>query len=288
MDITTRDRAKGMVVGGIVGDALGAPLEFSPKNYHKTVTRMTPCRTFGFEECGIYTDDTSMTLCIMQAYLDRGGKYDLRAIADEFLLWKNEGRHTPTGRCFDIGGATAAGLGEYQRSGSLKNGAEVTQGNAPLMWFAPAYLIARNERRHDVIHELTALTHDSSTVHEIVDRYAEMLDLHMQGHLPVYGNPYPSRDYVPNGGWIKSTLQAALWAFRTTKTFEDALIAAVNLGGDADTIGCVTGILAGSYYGYEAIPKEWLKDLKDYADIIEPLTDRFLDSLRNTQNIHAI
>jgi len=44
MEITTRDRAKGMVVGGIVGDALGAPLEFSPKNYHKTVTTMTPRR----------------------------------------------------------------------------------------------------------------------------------------------------------------------------------------------------------------------------------------------------
>jgi len=267
-----------MIVGGIVGDALGAPLEFSTKNYHKTVTTMTPCRTFGFEECGIYTDDTSMTLCIMQAYLDGGGKYDLRAIADEFLLWRNEGKHTPTGRCFDIGGATAAGLGEYQRSGSLKNGTEITQGNAPLMWFAPAYLIAEKEQRRDIIHELVALTHNSSTVHEIVDTYAEILDRHMLGYLSLYHNPYPSREYVPNGGWVRNTLQAAMWAFRTTDNFKDALIAAVNLGGDADTIGCVAGVLAGSYYGYEAIPKAWLKDLKDYSDSIEPLTDSFLDA----------
>ena len=66
-----------------------------------------------------------------------------------------------------------------------------------------------------------------------------------------------------------STLQAALWAFETTETFEDGMIAAVNLGGDADSIGAVYGQIAGAFYGFEAIPKRWLNSVKDYNKINE-------------------
>ena len=55
----------------------------------------------------------------------------------------------------------------------------------------------------------------------------------------------------------------ALWAFNATHNFRDALVAAVNLGGDADTIGAVCGQIAGAYYGYSAIPREWLEAVKD-------------------------
>jgi len=43
--------------------------------------------------------------------------------------------------------------------------------------------------------------------------------------------------------------------------FEDAVVHAVNKGYDADTVGAVTGMMAGAMYGYKSIPKRWLKAL---------------------------
>ena len=61
--------------------------------------------------------------------------------------------------------------------------------------------------------------------------------------------------------------KAALWSFQATETFEDALIAAVNLGGDADSIGAVCGQIAGAYYGYSAITERWLAPIPRRAEI---------------------
>lgn len=81
------------------------------------------------------------------------------------------------------------------------------------------------------------------------------------------------REEVNNSGWAVSTLQAALWAFHTTDNFEEALIAAVNLGGDADTIGAVCGQIAGAYYGYSAIPERWLAVIKDREKLDNLIND---------------
>ena len=55
----------------------------------------------------------------------------------------------------------------------------------------------------------------------------------------------------------------------TTATFEDCLIGVVNQGGDADTTGAIAGLIAGAFYGLEALPKRWLKrlDKKVYAEV---------------------
>jgi ADP-ribosyl-[dinitrogen reductase] hydrolase len=63
-------------------------------------------------------------------------------------------------------------------------------------------------------------------------------------------------------------LEAAFWAVDETKNFEDALILAVNLGDDSDTVGAVTGQLAGALYGYSAIPERWLAPLAWRDDMI--------------------
>jgi ADP-ribosyl-[dinitrogen reductase] hydrolase len=77
------------------------------------------------------------------------------------------------------------------------------------------------------------------------------------------------RNSVRSTGYILDTLEAALWAVETTGSFEDALIAAVNLGHDADTVGAVTGQIAGGRYGFEAIPQRWLDHLIGLSDIKE-------------------
>ena len=54
------------------------------------------------------------------------------------------------------------------------------------------------------------------------------------------------------------TLEAVVWALITTGSFEEALLKVVNLGDDSDTTGAITGGLAALYYGFEAIPAEWV------------------------------
>ena len=56
-----------------------------------------------------------------------------------------------------------------------------------------------------------------------------------------------------------------------TDSLESAIVEAVNLGGDADTVGAVCGALAGAYYGKEAIPLRWLETLSG-RDEIEKLS----------------
>jgi ADP-ribosyl-[dinitrogen reductase] hydrolase len=70
-----------------------------------------------------------------------------------------------------------------------------------------------------------------------------------------------SRDQVPSSGFYKHTLEAALWAVANTTSFEEAVVQAVNLGDDADTVGAVTGQFAGAIYGLGGIPMRWLEQL---------------------------
>ena len=67
---------------------------------------------------------------------------------------------------------------------------------------------------------------------------------------------------IKSGGYIVDTLEAAIWSLLNTDSFASALLKAVNLGDDTDTVGAVAGGLAGLYYGYEAIPQKWLEEIK--------------------------
>jgi len=74
---------------------------------------------------------------------------------------------------------------------------------------------------------------------------------------------------IRSGGYVVETLEAALWCFQRTKNFREAILAAANLGGDADTTGAVCGQLAGAAYGYENIPDEWLEKLALRSRIVD-------------------
>jgi dinitrogenase reductase activationg glycohydrolase len=70
-------------------------------------------------------------------------------------------------------------------------------------------------------------------------------------------------------GYVVYTLQIALWGFMSYDTFEDGMLAVMCLGGDVDTTMAVYGQLAGAYYGLNAIPNEWRRDVYQGNDIIE-------------------
>ena len=269
------DRAKGTLWGLIVGDCLGSPIQFSGKDSHPWITDMEECPEFGLPP-GYWTDDGSMAMCVMDSYVRKDG-YDLKDIAATFVRWLEDGYlSSKDGMAFDVGAATEEAVAEIAFSGALVNGHEESQGNGSIMRFAPSYLIARKESSPTkVIHEISDLTHCSKRVREVVDRFAAILDEHMAGRRTAEVSVYKTREEADNSGWAVSTLESALWAFNLTSNFRDALVAAVNLGGDSDTIGAVCGQLAGAFYGYSAIPKEWITAVKDW-ERVDALIDRFL------------
>ena len=59
------------------------------------------------------------------------------------------------------------------------------------------------------------------------------------------------------------TLRAAVWCVLQARSFEEAVVLAVNLGNDSDTTGAVTGALAGALFGERGIPSRWLEKLAD-------------------------
>lgn len=69
-------------------------------------------------------------------------------------------------------------------------------------------------------------------------------------------------DKIKSSGYVVDTLEAAIWSLITTDSYKDAVLKSVNLGNDTDTVGAVAGGLAGLYYGFDAIPSEWMDELK--------------------------
>lgn len=78
-----------------------------------------------------------------------------------------------------------------------------------------------------------------------------------------------SRENLKSGGYVLETIEASLWAFLTTSSYEDAVLTVINLGHDTDTTGAITGGLAGLYYGQENIPSQWLASLVKLEEIVE-------------------
>ena len=256
-----RNKAKGMLWGLVVGDAFGSPIQFSGRDSHPWITEMVACPVFGLPP-GYWTDDGSMAMCVMDSFVRKGG-YDLKDIAATFVRWLKEG----------------SSVMAFARTGSLVNGHEDSQGNGSVMRFAPSYLIARALGRPEIIHEVSDVTHASATVREVCDRFAGVLDEHLAGNRTQMGpGAELKREQVNNSGWAVSTLDAALWAFNTTESFEEGLIAAVNLGGDSDSIGAVFGQIAGAFYGFDAIPDRWVKAVKTWEKV-DAFIERFLDAL---------
>jgi ADP-ribosyl-[dinitrogen reductase] hydrolase len=97
-----------------------------------------------------------------------------------------------------------------------------------------------------------------------------LLDIIMGGYKTITENQ------IKSTGYVLHTLEAALWCFYNTETFEDGLIKAVNLGHDSDTTGAVYGQLAGAYYGVQSIPQRWL-DKTVMCNIISDVADKLYE-----------
>lgn len=87
------------------------------------------------------------------------------------------------------------------------------------------------------------------------------------------------RDEVKSTGYVIDSLVASIWCLYHTYSYREAVELAVNLGGDTDTIGAITGSLAGIHYGYNKIPKEYVKSLKG-KKLLSDVCDRFYEQFK--------
>ena len=92
----------------------------------------------------------------------------------------------------------------------------------------------------------------------------------------------PPADKTPsNAGHVFDTFQAAIWCWRTTDSFEAAVLKAANMGGDADSIGAVTGQLAGAFYGAASFPDHLVDGLLHKATLANAWLHLVKESYRN-------
>jgi len=129
----------------------------------------------------------------------------------------------------------------------------------------PSILIATSEKQaaeFAILQGLVTHQHDDcSAACEYLGRvlfrlcHGAQVDQSLQDDSPFAGTfSHPMKD---NNGWVRATLEVALWAVAETSCFRDAVLKAVNIPGDTDTAGAVAGMLAGAAYGIESIPAEW-------------------------------
>ena len=72
---------------------------------------------------------------------------------------------------------------------------------------------------------------------------------------------------IRNSGYVADTYASAWHSVISTSSFDDAVVDAINRGGDADTVGAVTGMICGRMYGYESIKKSSLA-IRKFDEIV--------------------
>ncbi len=291
------ERARGCLVGLAVGDAVGVTLEFQTRDTYKPLTDMVGGGPFDLAS-GQWTDDTSMALCLADTLLDKR-HVDVQDLSDRFNRWRRDGENSCQGRCFDIGTTTKIALQHAMDTGNPLAGrtAPDSAGNGSIMRLAPvpiffscnieqARLEARLQSRttHGALECLDACELLAILLAELISTgdfeltlIAEKSDFVMNIERIAQGSfRHKNRAEIQSTGYVVHTLEAALWALHSSDTFEQAILTAVNLGHDSDTVGAVTGQLAGAKYGIESIPARWLERLA-WAEHIDTLaTQLFL------------
>lgn len=291
------DRARGCLIGLAVGDAVGTALEFRPRGSFKPLTDMVGGGHFCLQK-GYWTDDTSMALCLAHSLLACNGFHATDQM-QRYCDWYDNGYLSSIGNCFDIGSTVSSALRRFQKSGNPYSGmtATWTSGNGSIMRLAPIP-IAYHRDAALVLHYARQSSRTTHGAHLCVDACGwlaiQLLDLLMGGDkaslLQVSYTPqteaiatlqqfqFLEKNYrdLKGSGYVLESLEAALWCFWHTHSYADCILAAANLGDDADTTAAVAGQLAGAYYGYSAIRADWCQHLYWHDEILA-LADQLYD-----------
>lgn len=274
--------AIGALVGSAVGDALGAPFEFKPPGLYRS-TYPAPVRGGIGEMCGgggfkwkpgEFTDDTQMALALAESLIANDG-FDAADLWNRWQTWAQSAR--------DVGTHTREVLAERSHVGAAErvhNRNGQSAGNGSVMRNTPIALWAAEDSLDALVALATqqaVLTHHDPHNGYGAAIHAAMIRAGMRGDdvfdaidtvlgiLPAAARerwapllaPGWQPDTGKNNGTAWTCLAEAVWAVRNAATFEEAVVTAVDLGRDADTVACVAGGIAGARWGVQSIPSRW-------------------------------
>lgn len=306
MNKQLQDRYLGCLTGLAVGDALGAPVEFQQPGSFEPITGMRAGGPFNLEK-GMWTDDTSMALCIAASLIENRS-FDPVDILERFLRWYRSGYLSSTGECFDIGNRTRASLEDFERTREpfRPDGLTTFASNGSIMRLAPIPMAFRADPSAAVhlAGESSKLTHNHPDAVDACRYLAALVVGALEGApkedlLQPYFDPAADTwksqpltdkmDSVARADYQEKNredihpsadavlcLEAALWAFSRTGSYEEGCLLVVNMGDDSDTTAAVFGQIAGAYYGYDAIPSAWRDQIVE-ADLLRSMALSLLD-----------
>ena len=306
---------KDILLGTAIGDALGLPVQFLDREViaKNPVTTMEGLDQFNIP-AGTWSDNTSLSFCLAESLCNG---YDLNDIINKFTKWMYEDYWTPANETFDINYINYFTIVNLRNNGSPHiAGINNKRGNSDgslmrILPLVPYILNMEEENRFRIIKEISSLTYRHSgsilacialcefaiqyiNLQLVEEAYQAMQqtilqllkkEMFIEEDIPfkrLVGLSYEEFKAIElkdihSTEYVIDTLEASLWCIFNTTNYKDAVLKAVNLGDDTDTVGAITGGLAGIIYGYDTIPSEWLEVLAKKDDIIE-LADK-LDSI---------
>ncbi len=277
------------MVGCAVGDALGASFEGR--------FRRLPVEEYPFK--GRWTDDTHMMLGIAESLIMKEG-LDEEHMMDTFIEnwerepWRGYGPGPP-----NVFSMVKKGI-SWKRAPQRLYSGEGSFGNGSAMRVAPIGLLFPDQNLREMAYRSSSLTHthplgkEGAAVQafsvalasnsERLDSEDFLCEVRTFAEEEAYENKIRSAielldeensravvDKLGNTVEAFNSVPTAIYCFaRNVNDFRKALLYAVGLGGDTDTIGAMTGAIAGAYHGAEAIPREW-KDKLEKRDYIKSL-----------------
>lgn len=287
-----KNRFYGCLIGLAVGDAVGAPLEFTQPGSFEPITDMIEDGKLNIKK-GEYTDDTAMALCLADSLLRSKG-FDPQDQMETYSAWALKGKFSSRAYGFGFGQTFMTAFHRYRRTGDPYSGANNAKrpGNGSIMRLAPVPLFFFPDEQA-VIHysgESSRTTHGHPESVFASRLFGRMIVMALSGrnkqeilgdHVPETNAP-ENIQHIAQGEYITKTeneidstffaakcLEAALWCFYHTDSFAQAILKAANLGGDADSTAAVCGQIAGAYYGYDNIPQSWIDNLVNKKMIME-------------------
>ena len=304
-----RARFLGALLGLATGDAVAAATQFRRPGSFTPVGDMLGGGPFDLPR-GAWSDDTAMTLCLAESLLESNG-FDARDQVDRYRRWQQEGYLSATGQCVGItaSSARAIAMAQWRRQAFAGSHDPAQLDPEPLSRVAAAVLFffASSGQAIDQATEAARTTCQAPAVLDACRSLARALHAALSGQpkatvlemAAVAGGAGPGRGSGPAAGAPAGTpgtslgaapgrgadvrtgssasgaLAAAVAAFGATDNFRDAILYAVNLGGDSDVVAAVCGQLAGAYYGVKAIPTSWYNGLIQ-KELVISYADRLL------------
>lgn len=295
--MNSKDSAIGILLGLACGDALGRPVEFRSaaqiRADHGLLTEMIGHGTHR-QPAGTITDDTQMALCIARS-LSEHGTFHPEDIASRFVEWYESGP-------FDIGRMTMLALSrlkhgeDWDRAGQHvweQSPEGQNAGNGSVMRCPPLAIAYASDRdkiveasRHSsqITHADPRCTHGCALLNLTVAGLLADAESPLSDALEFIESDAPdellaalrpiARGQMPanleTSGYAVHSLQTALHDGLLADSAEQAIVTAVNRGGDTDTIGAMAGAVAGARFGASALPDRWIEAINE-AELLREL-----------------